>query len=130
MENLKKNTKITYFAIFSQGFRKLSNFDTLNFKGLKNDGINAIVTLNKGTKEYLLPLEQLKVLLLINGKIPTKKDLFVNGEDFEKYSKIDGVFKRNTKDEVLRQLTPLGAQIYNTGDEGEYFIENKSKGYE
>ena len=114
--------KLTNYNFFDVRYKELHEGCLLNIKGIK--GGNNIVTLNKGRKEYLLPIDRINVLNFIQNKEINNKTLFGNGIDYNKtvFMAHSQRFERLNEDLILKQLTSLGKEIYLMNDYGKQLI--------
>ena len=114
--------KLTNYNFFDVRYKELYEGCLLNIKGIK--GNNNIVTLNKGKKEYLLPIDRVNVLNFIQNKEINNKTLFGNGIDYNKtvFMAHSQRFERLNEDLILKQLTSLGKEIYLMNDYGKQLI--------
>ena len=114
--------KLTNYNFFDVRYKELYEGCLLNIKGIKGD--NNIVTLNKGKKEYLLPIDRVNVLNFIQNKEINNKTLFGNGIDYNKtvFMAHSQRFERLNEDLILKQLTSLGKEIYLMNNYGKQLI--------
>lgn len=112
--------KLKYISVFDTNYRELNTGDTITIK--KEKGDQTVVTINKGRKEYLLPTGLIESLKLIQDGVD-KKDLFVDGEGYDKVY-WEGVNRKFYTDaQILNQLTTLGAKLYNLNEYGRQIID-------
>lgn len=112
--------KLKYKAVFDTNYRELATGDTIKIKSKKDD--QTVITINKGRKEYLLPTELIDALKLIQDDID-KKDLFIDGDGYDKIY-WDGVNRKfYTETQILEQLTDLGIRLYKLNEYGRQVVD-------